>query len=57
MVVRGYDIIRYMLPQVRSRFMYLNKRKKPNGRIYLTIAESYRENGKNKTPDFCSITE
>lgn len=29
--------------------MYLNKRKKPNGRIYLTIAESYRENGKNKT--------
>lgn len=29
--------------------MYLNKRKKPNGRVYLTIAESYRENGKNKT--------
>lgn len=29
--------------------MYLNKRKKPNGRIYLTIAESYRENGKNRT--------
>ena len=29
--------------------MYLNKRKKPNGRVYLTIAESYRENGKSKT--------
>lgn len=35
--------------------MYLTQSKKKNGRIYLSVAESYRENGKTKTRSVRSL--